>query len=243
MIRTLGIPILNRGDLLLRCIESIDFPIHTLFVINNGTSQDVEGAIQQIQERAIPSGDLFNEIRIEKHQNLGCARSWNRIIQTCPGPWLISGNDIQFMPGSVKKISDVQDANLDASIICADGYAIFCMTEVGVQKVGFFDENFFPAYYEDLDHFRRVKLSGAKAVGVPDFKFVHGEAPFWGSSTVKSDWQLEKKFARWTGNLREYYIRKWGGEPGQEKFSRPYGKDVRLDYYELDNSLREKNSQ
>lgn len=242
MIKTLGIPIVNRGDLLLRCVASIDHPIHTLFIINNSTSGEVDGAIHQIQERAIPSGDLFTEIKVEKHKNLGCSRSWNHIIRSCQGPWLICGNDIQFMPGNVKKISDVQDANPDASIVCADGYSIFCMTDVGVKKVGLFDENFFPAYYEDLDHFNRVKLSGAKAVGVTDFKFVHGEAPHWGSSTVKSDPALEKKFAAFTANLREYYIRKWGGEPNKETFKTPYNRQVALDYCEYDSVLRGKNS-
>lgn len=242
MIKTLGIPILNRGDLLLRCVSSIDVPIHTLFIINNGTSDDVAGAIHQIQERAIESGDLFTEIRVEQHKNLGCARSWNRIMSTCPGPWLISGNDMKFMPGSIGKINSVLAENPDASIVCADGYAIFCMTPLGIQKVGLFDENFYPAYYEDLDHFQRVRLSGAKAVGVPDFKFVHGEAPYWGSSTLKSDPALERKFAIITGNLRDYFVRKWGGEPGKEKFKTPYNKQVALDYVELDQALREKNS-
>jgi len=162
-------------------------------------------------------------------------------MATCPGPWLISGNDIKFMPGSMKKINTVLSDNPDASIICADGYAIFCMTTVGVQKVGLFDENFYPAYYEDMDHFRRVKLSGAKAVGVPDFKFVHGEAPYWGSSTLKSDPALEKKFAGFTGNLREYYIRKWGGEPHKEKFTTPYNKQVSLKYVDIDQDLLKKN--
>lgn len=242
MIKTLGIPIVNRGDLLLRCVSSIDEPIHTLFIINNGTSDDVAGAIHQIKERAIVSGNLFTEIRVERYKNLGCSRSWNRIMAACPGPWLISGNDMKFMPGSVKKINDALAANPDASIVCADGYAIFCMTPLGIQKVGLFDENFYPAYYEDLDHFRRVQLSGAKAVGVPDFKFVHGEAPHWGSATLKSDPGLEKKFAIFTSNLREYYIRKWGGEPGKEKFTRPYNRSVALDFVEIDKVLFEKNS-
>jgi len=242
MISTLGIPIVNRGDLLLRCVASVDHPIDTLFIINNGTSGEVAKAIDQIQKKKIPNSKLFRQIRTETHENLGCAGSWNRIMTLSSSPWLICGNDIQFMPGNVGKISRALDEDPNVSIVCADGYSIFCMTELGLKTVGFFDENFFPAYYEDLDHFRRVKLSGAKAVGIPDFKFVHGEAPHWGSSTVKSDPVLEKKFAQITGNLRDYYIRKWGGEPDHEQFSRPYNREVALNYCEHDPILRQKNS-
>ncbi len=36
MIPILAIPVLNRGDLLLRCIRSIDYPVGKLVIVNNG---------------------------------------------------------------------------------------------------------------------------------------------------------------------------------------------------------------
>lgn len=240
-IKTLGIPVLNRGDLLMRCVQSVDYPVETLFIINNGTDRGVCGFVEQIQRRDIPNASLFGEIHVEQYKNLGCARSWNHVMRTCPGAWLMSGNDIQFTPGDIKKIADVLEANQDASIVCAMGYAVYCMTEIGVKKVGLFDENFYPAYFEDNDHFRRVRLTGAKAVGVPDFKAIHGEAPLWGSATVNSDPEIQKKNSITFTNLRNYYIQKWGGEPDKEKFNTPYNKDVPLDFCEYDAELRKKN--
>lgn len=241
VIRTLGIPVLNRADLLLRCVTSVDHPVDTLFLINNGNDPAVQAAMERIQRKEIPNGTLFGQVRVEKYRNLGCARSWNHMIRTSPGAWLISGNDIQFTPGDLKRVADALASNPDASIVCAMGYAVFAFTETGLKTVGLFDENFYPAYYEDNDHFRRVHLTGAKAVGVPDFKAVHGEAPLWGSATINSDPVLQRKNVITFENLKEYYVRKWGGLPGKETFSRPFNRNVPLDFWEFDPVLRQKN--
>jgi GT2 family glycosyltransferase len=242
-IRTLGIPVLNRGDLLLRCVESVDNPIHTLLIVNNGEDQSVAKATARIRHRDFASQDFFNTIRVEKFRNLGCSRSWNHIIRTSHGAWLISGSDVQFAPGDIERIMAALDANRDASIILAMGYSVFCFTEIGLRQVGLFDENFFPAYFEDNDHFRRVHLAGAKAARVPGFKAVHGEPPHWGSSTIKSDPDLERRNALTFPNLWQYYVKKWGGGPGHETYARPYNLyDVPLDHWELDMALRRTNS-
>lgn len=242
MVKTLGIPVLNRGDLLMRCVTSVDAPIDNLFIINNGEDRSVAEAVAKIKAKDFKNANMFSDIRIEKFKNLGCARSWNHMIRTSPGAWLISGNDIQFSPGDIQRIKNTLAANQDASILCAIGYAVYCFTEVGVRHVGMFDENFYPAYYEDNDHFRRVFLTKAKAVGVDGFKGIHGEAPNWGSCTVNSDPTLQRKNGITFVNLREYYEKKWGGEPGKETFGTPYNKNVPFDFWEIDPVLREKNS-
>lgn len=241
-IRTLGIPVLNRGDLLLRCLLSVDRPVENLFIVNNGHDKTVVETIQRAQRRDLPNAAMFGEVVVESHKNLGCGPSWNHIIRSTPGAWLICGNDIQFSPGDLGKVAAVLEANQDASIICGMGYSCYCFTETGMKKVGLFDENFFPAYYEDNDHFRRVALSGAKAVGVPEFKAVHGEAPYWGSSTIKASPDLERKNVTTFGNNRDYYVRKWGGEPGKERFKKPFNRDVPLDFWEFDHQHRVRNS-
>lgn len=242
MLKTLGVAVLNRGDLLLRCIASIDHPVEHLFLIDNGNDGGVRHTLEQVRTRKIGNAALFSRITIEKHRNLGCGPSWNRITKESPGPWLICGSDVQF---SEKKLALIEARSLehpDASIICAFGYNAFMLTELGVRKVGMFDENFYPAYFEDVDHFRRVALSGAKAVDVPGFHCVHGEAPLWGSSTVSSDPSLKARNGITFANNRDYYIRKWGGPPAQEKWRRPFNRDVPLDWWVLDAALRKKNS-
>lgn len=241
-IKTLGIPSLNRGDLLRRCVESVDVPIENLFLINNGDDTGVAEVIGIVEARKTKNAELFKNVFVEKHNRLGVAPSWNRIIRNSPGPWFIAANDILFLPGSIALLDTVVKNTSDASVVCADGYNIFVITEVGIKKVGLFDENFYPAYFEDIDHWRRVVLSGAKAVNVPGFQFVHGEPPHWGSTTIHSDPILMSKNKITFANLRDYYVRKWGGPPSNEKFSVPFNRNVSLDFWECDPDLRKKNS-
>jgi GT2 family glycosyltransferase len=241
-IRTLGIPCLNRGDMLLRCVLSVDHPVESLFVINDGRDPGVAAAAERIRARDIPNRGLFAGIRVESHDRLGCGPAWNRIVRTSPGAWMLAASDIQFAAGSVRKVAEALASHQDASIVCAFGYNVFVLTEAGRDRAGLFDENFYPAYYEDIDHFRRIALSGAKAVDAPGFKCVHGEAPSWGSTTVNSNPEFQRKNGVTFGNLRDYYVRKWGGEPGKETFGRPFDRDLPFQHWEIDPDLRKKNS-
>lgn len=245
MITTLGIPVLNRGDFLLRCVQSIDHPVENLVIINNseGKNPGVNGACNQIQAKDIPNGSLFDQVHVEVRKNLGCGPSWNHIFKNYPGPWMITGSDIAFLPGSLALFDDTAEKNPDAGMVMGDGYNVFLMTQMALDKVGFLDENFYPAYYEDCDHWRRAVLSGIKLVGVTGFKHIHGEVgdPHGGSSTVRSDPELNRKNGITTKNNYEYYVRKWGGAPASEYYKTPYNKEVPVTFWELDPVHRKKN--
>lgn len=240
---SLCIPVLNRSDLLSRCVRSVDYPFGVLHVINNGDDEEVIKTVSAIKERKFSNHSLFGEVKVERFKNLGVAASWNRFMSVTPGPWLISNNDIQFLPGNLKKLTEVLESNLDAAVIlCASQFAAFYITDVARKKVGLFDENFYPAYFEDMDYVRRVGLVGAKMIYVDEVKPVHGEAPYWGESTVRASQDLHKKRLITTDNLGKYYREKWGGDPGKEKYCRPFNQDVTTDFWSLDLELRKKNS-
>jgi hypothetical protein len=245
MITTLGIPVLNRGDFLLRCVKSIDHPVENLVIINNseGKNPGVNGACSQIQAKDIENGSLFDQVHIEIRKNLGCGPSWNHIFRNYPGPWLITGSDIAFLPGSLALLDETFEKNPDAGMVMGDGYNVFLMTQMALDNVGFLDENFYPAYYEDCDHWRRAVLSGIKLVGVTGFKHIHGEIgdPHGGSGTVRSDPELSRKNGITTRNNYEYYVKKWGGAPASETFKTPYNKEVPMTFWELDPVHRKKN--
>lgn len=245
MITTLGIPVLNRGDLLLRCVKSIDHPVENLVIINNseGKNPSVNDACAKVEAREIENGSLFDRVHIEVRKNLGCGPSWNHIFRSYPGPWVITGSDIAFLPGSLALLDDVFEKNPDAGMVMGDGYNVFLMTQVALDRVGSLDENFYPAYYEDCDHWRRAVLSGIKLVGVPGFKHIHGDPsdPRGGSSTVRSDPELNKKNGITTHNNLQYYIKKWGGAPASERYKTPYNKDAPVSFWELDPVHRKKN--
>ena len=225
-IPVLAIPVLNRGDLLLRCIRSIDYPVERLIIVNNGNDAGVMGVVRQIGEEK-----EFNLIVHKPAQNLGVAGSWNWVMQQDLAEyWLHVGNDIQFTPGDLKLIDEGVRRHPEMVIRPANwGHSLFAIRPRCLETAGYFDANFFPAYLEDCDHMRRINLLGlpwadiGKAADETEqCQAVHGEAPSWGSSTIYADRKLREKNLKTHRNNFEYYKLKWGGPPGEEVFTVPF---------------------
>ena len=214
----LGIPVLNRGDLLTRCVDSIDYPVKRLVIINNGNDESVAASIACAQR-------LRSNIEtIRPPSNLGVAASWNYFLRHYDAPYyLICGSDIRFASGDIEKIADFVARGPDYAIVFGNhGYSLFALTRLGRDLVGYFDENFYPAYLEDCDHFYRVKLLDGHSADVPGLAAIHGEAPHWGSSTILSDPVLHQRNAITHANNFAYYRAKWGGINGQEAYVHPF---------------------
>jgi len=238
MIPVLGCPVLNRGDLLARMLRSIDYPVGQIVIINNGDDAGVAATIDQFQM----IGEL--PITVLKPQcNLGCARSWNEIMRVSGEYWLLIGNDIELAAGDLAKIDAFVRAHPDYVTCPANwGHSLFAVTQAGLDRIGLFDENFFPAYCEDQDHMYRVKLAGAPWADVPDVRAIHGEPPLWGSTTIFSDPQLHARCRITQANNKEYYARKWGGAPGHETFMYPFNDPtLSLKDWKIDRELAEAN--
>jgi len=76
------------------------------------------------------------------------------------------------------------------------------------EEVGPFDENFRPAYNEDIDMHWRIKLAGKEALQYEGARFYH-----YGSITIRSDPALNEanNATHAAGNL--YFTQKWGFKP------------------------------
>lgn len=217
----IGIPVLNRGDLLLRCVESFDLPVGTLVIINNGRDHLVEAACRRIQ-REMPIGR--NTIVVTPSYNLGVAASWNLMCSVYPELeyHMLVGSDMQFSPGALKSFHEftLERLTTHAMIRCFQGYGVLALTQRGIENVGGFDESIYPAYFEDNDHHRRLRLLGELDTDI-SIPLIHGEHDH-GSCTVKSDPVFASRCGACFGNNQSYYIRKWGGAPHQETFSTPF---------------------
>lgn len=213
MIPVLAIPLYNRRDLLLRCVASIDFPVGHLVITQNGGE---DGTVQ-------PPPCVKNWTLI-RHPNAGVAASWNEAVTMFPGDyWLLVNNDIEFAPGDLAKFH--HDMSNDPTLGCLygnHGASWWGVTQMGIERVGLFDENFFPAYLEDCDWSYRADLLGAKRASVNDCMAKHGDARATGSCTIMSDPQLRRKNGITHGGNFRYYRKKWGGNNGEETFKTPF---------------------
>lgn len=93
-------------------------------------------------------------------------------------------------------------------------FSAFMVNRECWEKVGEFDEAFFPAYYEDNDYHYRMQLAGLLAITYPGSLFFH-----WGSATQNE--ALGRKLTD-SSNQHAVFVSKWGANPGKEIFKHPY---------------------
>jgi len=85
------------------------------------------------------------------------------------------------------------------------------------RKVGMLDENLFPAYYEDTDYIHRVRLAGGTLPVLEDTDILHKS-----SGNIYAHPALMQQNHTTFERNRAYYIRKWGGDRGSERYDVPF---------------------
>lgn len=163
--------------------------------------------------------------------NRGVAASWNEGIDAMRArgaDWLvILSAAMRFGPPGGDDFIAALDDHPDALAVEAGhglGWHCIAFPRATLDRVGRFDP-IFPAYLEDIDYGRRIKLASPEIeppywVKVQDLDlgfagFAHGID----LAGVKVDYQ----------ELLRSYVAKWGGDKGEERFEHPYD-DARLDW-------------
>lgn len=200
---TVGIPTLNRYDLLEKCVAACwasSVVPERLIIVDNGG-------------KLPPGPDIIRPAR-----NIGVAASWNMIHRLCqPLPLIILNDDIEPGHNLFERLLESPE-----SFVTADEshmFEAFLIRQDCWQAVGEFDETFYPAYHEDNDYFMRLKLANV-AIGCPQSDgFIEN-----GPSATKAQFTAEQhnEFNAQFNAGRQYYVRKWGGAPHCETFSIPF---------------------
>jgi len=99
-------------------------------------------------------------------------------------------------------------------------YSCFMINKEYWNRIGAFDEEFIPCYFEDNSSHYKIKLAGLKAIVYPPALFYHHGSRTWNEGVVHSTIERNLKFER----NREVYVEMWGGTPGNEKFKTKYNK-------------------
>ena len=134
-----------------------------------------------------------------------------------PSVDLVTATDIS---GKVVSSGDITTYKLPKKekLVEAPEFSCFMVKKQTIQKVGFFDEDFFPAYFEDNDYHYRMKLVNLKAVKINMALYFH-----YGSRTITENLEIREKSNLGYIPNRDYYRRKWGGVPGNEIYKIPFG--------------------
>jgi GT2 family glycosyltransferase len=214
---TLAGPTLRRYDLLQKLVESAEAgerkPDGYYFVDNGGdlVSQMSRGAIR------LP-GNAYVET---PGRHVGVAGAWNRCLRASGDYTIITNDDVTMHPRTIAALVEAAESS-DAEFLYPEFnpgamFCVFLLKQSCVDRIGGFDEAFHPAYFEDNDYHRRMKLAGVKEKCVSGIGYDHV-----GSATLKtfSGPELAKHHEQFRRN-REYYMRKWGGLPGHETVGTP----------------------
>jgi hypothetical protein len=216
----IGIPTLNRRDLLEPSLIKYknDFPYTEIHVVDNG-KQDI-GYWYALNDYIKVS---------EQETNLGVAGSWNylcdRIFQDNDYALII--NDDIYLGFGIGTISEVYQSEHDGFIQSEHNFSVFLISKEFYQKIGKFDEFFYPAYYEDSDYIRRIELSNLKRV---IDKRLNPKIALTSQTYEKAPDLVNKALK----DSKERYIRKWGGLPLMETYTLQFdGNSTLLDILDL----------
>lgn len=221
MIPVLGIPVINRPDLLEKALASIDVPVGRLVIIDNSW----DGLDFAVPERLEPFTFVTSP-----PANLGFAGSVNHVIQTnARAPWwCIANADVEFAPGDLARLAAEMERGGPRWVGITD-WRVFGLSFEAVERVGFWDANFFPAFCEDCDYERRCDLGGVERY------FIEGATTHVRSVSIRSDERNARHNARTHPVNLAYYVVKWGGAPrGGERFTTPFDSGAPLSHWALD---------
>lgn len=179
MIPVMIVPVLSNYKKLDTMINSINYPIRELLIIDNGAKNT---DWQPEWNRWI-----HKTWHIKMPNNLGVAGSWNLGIKSTPmsNYWLISNFDVEWGGDSLKLFHETASSE---KLVLSNGSPEWCAFTLGwkvVQKIGLFDEALHPAYFEDNDYERRIKKNQDGIIVEKSFiPIAHDN-----SSTLKSGYQ------------------------------------------------------
>lgn len=124
-------------------------------------------------------------------------------------------NDDIIFKQTEKNVTEFLLKNQYTAFSCQALYnwSVFLLPRAIYLKVGQFDEGYKGCFFEDTDYQRRMELCGVR---INRHEFFN-PTEYQNSMSTKADPSLDN----FTRN-REFYIKKWGGPPLQEKYKVPY---------------------
>lgn len=223
-IPVIGVPIVNGVHWVKRLILSIDYPVDNLFIINNNGRGEINEELDKLKNESLNT--YIKNIHVTHlPSNLGAPAAWNLIIKSylMEPYWIISNHDIAFSPGLLEEIANIaQDKELSMihprkGEFNTGTFDLFVMTEMGVNIIGLFDENLYPAYGEDSDFIMRVKNIDPKVCRGLNNTYLHGDEiadcdnyKENGQQTSKDEPKIKEKLMEVNLENFIYLNEKWG---------------------------------
>jgi hypothetical protein len=194
MIPVLAFPTYARHDLAQRMIDSIDYPVEHLVIVDNSGKREFQPVKPEI---------VKNLWLIQVPFGLGPVAAMNFVIKSTPHApyWMFASEDTWCPPGSLEKIHNEVDTE---ALNFVDAQPDWCFVAIGegvILKAGLQSELFHPLYFDDNDYERIID-----AHQIPK-KRIHARINHDNSSTLASGYS-EKNNKTFAINGRLYEKRR-----------------------------------
>jgi hypothetical protein len=220
---------LNEDKLLVVCPildeRTTDICLNSIVDYPNSFGID-QSKILLVDNSKVGFGSKYESMRFRVYRdpnghNLGCSRAWNlgvrEVIENNLDYLVVLSASMMF--GHVLNgtfLTQLQ-THWGENFIEAVGHSwhLIAFHRTVFEKIGLFDENFYPAYFEDCDFGRRIHLS----------KFDGKWNKVWINALSQGNaLHIRAKMVSCPpAPLLKYYEEKWGGGKGNEKFDKPFG--------------------
>lgn len=217
----IGILTLVKYDLLTRLINSIDYKVDTVVIL-------FQGGYNNFDFTKIKNKFVNKFIFIRSSFNIGVSRGWNYILENYLKTYcIISGDDNYFSPGTLEKVYEFMIADKLNDIMFtfhleeSAQFSTFILTKKALETIGYFDENIYPAYYEDNDYRYRIMLSGNNIINIPDVYINTGDNNNSNSCTLYGvDINYRNKIGQCFSINGNYFNTKWNNSTSIYPFNR-----------------------
>lgn len=212
------VPVYNQFELFTNMMSTVNYPVHPYIIRNWDNNIGVAAAWNKGLKQAVRDGRRYalianDDILLETQTVRNCYEYIRDADVTVVSPnFCVPDRDgsQMYFDRSLGVIESIH-----WSCVFIDIYKL-------VESCGWFDENFFPAYFEDNDMFYRMHLAGQKHHLLTEFGFYHKQSATCATVITQDDWN----------RCESYYQYKWGGRPGEEVFDHPYNDQTKgVDYW------------
>ena len=185
VIPVLGFATLSKFDMAQRLLDSIDYPVQKLVIVDNSGKKawipEPNDYVQELWTIRLPHG-------------LGANGAWNLIIKTTPfAPyWVIPNDDSWFEPGALQTIAENVDPQKFNFVDINPKWSCVVPGEGAILTAGLWDEIFHPIYYDDDEYEWRMNMLGV------EFNHISAKVHHDNSSTLRSGYNEKnnKTFSR-----------------------------------------------
>jgi len=160
VIPVLGFATLSRFDLAQRLLDSIDYPVEHLVIVDNSGKKQFEPRLND---------NIRNLWMLQVPSGLGANGAWNLIIKSTPHApyWVIPNDDSYFAPGALEIIANQVNTDGFNFVDVVPKWSCVIPTEGSVAKAGLWSERFHPIYFDDDEYEWRMKELGVSFHHIP----------------------------------------------------------------------------